>query len=212
MRAGAVTAKHLDTAQMRINIADLAGAATPADTIGGLEWYPMAFAHCRAMAWKYGTTTEVAAAVLAALSPRCRWTRNLRDAHQVLAAVQAGRGPDTVRVQTFNRNKEKAFAIARSGDTSLLTGTKITDFYAAIMARGKSAAVVDSHAFNAALGERQIIGTTSPTITNKKYGVVQEAFADIAGALGIWPAELQAICWLAWQTKLHDEGARGIWQ
>lgn len=98
-------------------------------------WYRESRRTARALARKHGCTVATAAGVIAALSPRIRWSTNVLGADHILAGGNTGPG--------FNSNVEKACRI-RDGERplSVLGGPKVTAFYRAIMG-DRDACVID---------------------------------------------------------------------
>ena len=64
--------------------------ATSQEVQLGCDWYPSALAIAGRIACKYGLRTEVAAGVIAALSPNNRWERNIVDAEAIIKCWAAG--------------------------------------------------------------------------------------------------------------------------
>ena len=87
-----------------------------------MRWYEDAHSFARDLAERYGTSVNTAAAVIAALSPRNAWERNKVDAVTIFEGLRQGLLPQDLSCATFNKNKEKAYAIAASGNTALSPG------------------------------------------------------------------------------------------
>ena len=71
-------------AQLSVNAREVVAKfqlATSQEVQYGVDWYATALKIASRIASKYGTTTEVAAGVIAALSPNNRWERNLSLIH-----------------------------------------------------------------------------------------------------------------------------------
>ena len=90
-----------------INLLTIFEEATPQEVITGMDWYHEAHELACSLRDEFGVSLDVAAGVIAALSPRSKWERNMADAGKVIAAFCQGRDPMDVPVGTFNRNKEK---------------------------------------------------------------------------------------------------------
>lgn len=177
------------------NILAVYQEATEAEKQEGISWYKEARAFCRATAKEYSVSIEVVTAVVSALSPRNKWKQNLKDTITVLEAVRKGLNPEDVKTCTFNKNKEKAFAIVREGKPSLVKkSNKTSSFFDNIKYERSESVTIDVHAFSIYHG--QVIPARS--ITDKVYSEISEAYRSVANDLGIKAYELQAITWVTW--------------
>lgn len=178
------------------NILSVYNLATEEDIAAGKAWYREARLFCRNAARQYGVTLDVTIAVLSALSPRNKWTNNLKDVHTVLAACKAGLGPECVKVGTFTRNKEKAFAIVRDNKPSLArTSNKTAAFFDNIRNPNSHEVTVDIWAFGIFFGFR----AEPSSMTDKQYETIASAYRIAAKRLGLKPYELQAITWVVFR-------------
>ena len=184
--------------------------ATDLETINGAQWYLAANRAAQIMAVRYSVTLEIAAGVIAALSPNNRWERNLLDADSMIRAYSAGvhDAADSIKVSTFNRNKIKALNIL-SGDDCLqvLGGLKVRAFYDCILA-GDSVCV-DGHAYAIWTGE-YIPTTKTPKITPKLYEAISADYRLAAVTINsilqaeYSAAQIQAITWLVWRRIIKE--------
>ena len=187
-----------------MNLLNVLEQATSQEVIEGMGWYEQAHEMARTLADQYRLSLDVVAGVIAALSPRSRWERNVVDAERMIAAYASGRDPHAVPVGTFHRNKERAIEILESGTRhGVLSGLKVCDFADSVENPTNGAVTVDSHAYNAWLGERAIRNGTGPRITPKRYRECAEAYKKVAKLYGIRPSQAQAIIWLAWK-RIHQ--------
>lgn len=186
-------------------IHQLANAAERAD---GAAWYPVA--HCIAfeLAENYGITECQAIGVLAALSPRNRWSRNVDDAEALVAAYVAA-GPEQAaltKVCTFSSNKAKAIRILETDDPTadqvraILSGPKMKEFFTCILGN-HSEVCVDGHAFCVWNGGRTSLADV-PGIGVRLRRQIKADYVAAAEQLDISPATLQAITWVAWR-RIH---------
>lgn len=184
------------------NILKVYEQATEIEKISGLNWYLLARAYCAEAAAKFNVPLDIAIAVLASLSPRNKWKQNLKDLVTVLQASSQGQGPESVRVGTFTKNKEKAFAILRENNPSLAyTSKKVRSFCHNIAYTESKEVTVDVHAFSIYMGKR-----SEPwSLTDTDYDTIASAHKIAAKKVGLRPYELQAICWVTWirLTKSH---------
>ena len=204
------------------NILATFAQATQAEIDDGFNWYANANKACKAIASKYEVPFEVSVAVVAALSPNNRWSRNLHDAELLISAYMDGEPVETVKVCTYNTMRAKAWNIllmaqgwqglanseSRIEDLRrVLKGQKITCFFDNIM--GVDTCTIDGHARNIAYGERVSLSGSKFTISKSEYAALQECYRHAANVLSmsddkripgsIKAYELQAITWVAWR-------------
>lgn len=185
-------------------IYELASAAEIAD---GMAWYGVAKSIAIVLADQYGVTTAQAVGVLAALSPRNKWTRNVIDAEQLITAYVAA-GSEQARltkVCTFGANKEKAIKILESGAETIptvleiLSGPKLREFASCIA--GLPDCCIDGHAWCIWQGSRVTLADV-PAIGVKLRREIKADYAQAAADLGLSASELQAITWVTWR-RIH---------
>jgi hypothetical protein len=127
----------------------------------GANWYPQAFASIGAIAGAYYLSARTVAGVVAALSPRNKWTRNLIDAEQLIRIYKAAglEEASQYKVCTFNRNKLKALQILDQDPTDpdrirdILNGPKLVEFYNCITGNVDEVCI-DGHAYSVWAGDR----------------------------------------------------------
>ena len=156
-------------------------AANEARIFEGEQWYREARAEARRISRRREVTLGQAAGVIAALSPRMRWSSNVRLADALCAGFEV-RG-------VFAANLAKAERIL-SGERPLdvLGGDKVRAFYRAIMAGGGKHVVLDVWMMRAA-------GWTKATLTSREYASLVEALTAAAARVGEAPANFQAVVW-----------------
>jgi hypothetical protein len=149
--------------------------------LGG-QWYREGRREARALAARHGVSVRAAAGVIAALSPRMRWSVNLTAADNLLA------GEPNERVAGYNANVVKARRIA-NGERPLdvLGGPKVRAFYRAIM--GEREEVVVDVWMARAMG-------VPPEDVSARYTELAAAVADAARAVGVPAADFQALIWV----------------
>lgn len=181
--------------------------ATAEERVAGRQWYPTAKAIAVELASRYGIPANQAVGVLAALSPRNQWSRNVQDAEAVISAfVNGGREQaEAVKTCTFGANKAKAIKILESGfDTlpailEILSGPKLREFASCIA--GLPEVCIDGHAWAIWHGERVSLKDV-PSIGVKLRRQIKADYAQVAANLGETPAAVQAVTWCAWR-RLH---------
>jgi hypothetical protein len=160
--------------------------ATPADVEAGARWYPMASAFIDILAARTGLSREHVAAVVAHLSPRTSWKRNLEGATALLTTGEApgciGANIDRARnalassapLKTFNGPKTRAFVHNLLGDEECVT--------------------VDVWAVRIALGDR---GDAEQLLARVGiYAALEYAYQLAARRVGVSPTTVQATTWV----------------
>lgn len=150
------------------------------------QWYRASKRVARRLARKHGVPLRTAAGVLAALSPRVRWSTNVAAADKLLG------GAPNEEVAGYNTNVEKARRIAKGEEPDdVLGGDKVRAFYSAIMG-DDDAAVVDVWMWRA-------IGCAPGGMS---YNDAAAALRDAAAQAGLGVADFQAVVW----THMRSEG------
>ena len=130
-------------AQLSVNAREIVAKfqlATSQEVQLGCDWYASALKIASRISSKYGVTTEVAAGVIAALSPNNRWERNIIDAENIIKCWAAG-GTDedvlAVTCCTYSTMKQKALDILTRDIpiVEILNGPKIIEFFNCITNR-----------------------------------------------------------------------------
>jgi len=173
----------------------------------GINWYPNARQIARNLADRHGIHPAEAAGVIAALSPRNRWERNVQDADALITAFQAGGAEQAMltKVCTFGANKAKAIRILTAGVLTdadvlaILSGPKLQEFYSCI--QGIADVCIDGHAYCIWAGERTGLADV-PAIGKKLRAQIKDDYQHAADELGMTAASLQAITWVAWR-RIH---------
>jgi hypothetical protein len=131
------------------------------------------------------------------LSPQNKWQTNKRDAVSLLAD-----DTNTVKVSTFNKNKEKAIAI-KNGKSPLdvLGGKKTRAFYNNILNPFcEKQVTIDRHAVRSALGlTAKNIGKYG---RNSHYDKISDAYKAVAKKYDVLVTTLQAIVWIVVRNLL----------
>ena len=191
-----------------------------ADTIReGIYWYEEAHRYAATLARAYDQPIEVAAAVIAALSPLMSWAQNTETAAYVMRRHHEG---NPAKGGALGANVAKANRIL-SGEsiTDVLgdertakSGHKVRAFYRSILTRGTdpSAVCIDRHAHALAIGTRD-----TPGLTAKRYRQVADAYRRATVILNreqpvdlrpeLTPAQVQATTWLVQRRRYWSVGA-----
>jgi hypothetical protein len=188
-------------------IAAVYSLASVAEHAQGRRWYRSAYMIADQLATAYGVTTATAAGIIAALSPRNKWERNVVDAENILKVNQLD--PDSlesVKVCTFGANKAKAIRILRDNAVTtdavltILSGPKLQEFFSCIMGID-SEVCIDGHAYSIWAGDRITLDSI-PSIGKKLRAEIKKDYREAAAQAGIEPHEMQAVTWCAWR-RLH---------
>ena len=194
----------IDHERMIYNIISVYRDADETQHAEGLLWYDNAQKAAYRIALKYDVPVYIAVAVIAALSPNNKWSRNLINADALIGAFVNGDGIDAVKVCTYNKMKQKAWDILAArpdydGAKRMLKGQKITSFFCDIM--GEFNVTIDGHARNIAYGERVSLKDDRSNIGIREYRALQAAYEAAAERLGLMPYQLQAITWRVWRDR-----------
>lgn len=177
------------------NITSVFRTALDSEREHGKSWYPIA----RFAAEKLDPEDpDRAAAVIAVLSPRLHWDRNI----QAAVDVYDGRRPGVLRA-----NSDKAFRIVNGEDPDeVVSGPKVRAFWHAIVnPADPRAIVIDRHALDIAAGKvlddeqrGKLLGRTG------SYDSVCQLYVRAAKILSkefgpLTPVEVQATTWVAWR-------------
>lgn len=168
-------------------IVDTYRRATPEQRAAGARWYGQAGALVDDLASTHGITREHAAAVVAHLSPRTPWARNVSGARRLLA--------DGTAPACLSANVDRARRALES-PTPLETfgpGAPKTSRFARNILGETDPVTVDVWAARVALGDR----ATDATL--KRVGVydaLEHAYRLAARRLDLAPSEVQATTWI----------------
>lgn len=162
---------------------------------GGL-WYPNAEDVIADLSREFAIGRPRIAAVVAVLSPRQRWRKNVEAARYALEG-EAWRGAG------YGVNRDKAAAIISGAPIEqIVGGDKVTSFWANLIG-SRTAVTIDVWAQRAALGYYH---RHQPK--RDRYRRLVEAYRAAAKVAGVPPREFQAIVWLA--TRPASEHARDM--
>jgi hypothetical protein len=189
------------------NIKAIYQLATLTEKQDGINWYPNARQIARDLADRHGIHAAEAAGVIAALSPRNRWERNVQDADSLIAAFQAGGAEQAqlTKVCTFGANKAKAIRILAAGVLTdadvlaILSGPKLQEFYSCI--QGINDVCIDGHAFCIWAANRTGLKDV-PAIGVRLRREIKADYLAAAEGLGITPSACQAITWVTYR-RIH---------
>ena len=189
----------------RSNLRVWAKRATKEQWISGMFWYSEAQSVAHTLADTYGVTPEVAAGVVSALSPNNKWERNKLDAATVLAAVETGTSPESVKVCTYNTNKLKAFDIAMGNRKVLKQSPKTFAFAQNVGNLDPNHVTIDKWHLRAMQTTAKDYKDAKTSVTPKQYRILEEETVKVAREFGLSGYEFQAIVWVTirdtWMNK-----------
>ena len=167
----------------------------------GKQWYQLANDFCKITALEYNTDALKVASVVSALSPRNRWEQNLKDAKNVFKAIKDGKTANDIKVCTFNKNKFKAFELAKGNTFITEDSPKTFNFVRNIAHLDPSAVTVDIWHLRACL--RQFKSIASAQIGKVCYNQIKALTIKKAHKLGLTGFEFQAIVWISTQNNIE---------
>lgn len=175
-------------AAMRRRILAAYDAASADDLASGLAWYRRAAHAAGTLAEGSAVSADHAAGIIAALSPRCRWSTNVAWAARMIDA--ATRGEPCPAVST-RANRAAAWRIAcGERPEAVLRGPKVSRFYRNLT--GDLAAVtVDVWAARAAEGR-----SDDRAPSGRRYALLERAYREAAAIIGRPPRDVQAAVWV----------------
>jgi len=196
-------------AQLSVNAREIVAKftlATSQEVQLGCDWYPSALAIASRISDKYGCSTEVAAGVIAALSPNNRWERNIIDAEAIIKCWAAG-GTDedilAVKCCTYTAMRQKALDILTRDIpiVEILNGAKIIEFFNCITNPVLNDVCIDGHAYSVWFGQRLTMKQV-PNIGKKLRQQIKTDYRDACQFINeelscfYTPADIQAITWV----------------
>jgi len=183
--------------------------ASQADTILGETWYARALKFAEDLSAQYNIPVETIVAVIASLSPRNRWERNMQDAESMVKVSAAGGKFDdlmSLKVCTFKTGKQKAATILSQNITNreqllaTLKGPKLQEFFNCILGDSDDVCI-DGHAYSIWVGDRIALANV-PSIGKKLRQTIKADYQEAAAILSVAPHIVQAVTWVTWK-RLH---------
>lgn len=198
--------KGTELSQHARNILAVYYRANSLDMATGLNWYKSAYELCLQIKARYShkvINLEKIAGVIAALSPRMKWSTNVEKAEQVIGGFYSGLTQAECGKGIMRANLDKAWRILE-GEKPLevLGGFKVRSFYECILEYRTNAVCIDTHAISIALGKRANEKITQKYFKSLNlYGDLVAAYREAANelAIGLEPRQLQAITWVTWR-------------
>jgi len=174
--------------------------ATDEQIKDGKRWYKESNEFCQEVAKEYNTDPLKVASVVSALSPRNRWEQNLKDAKKVFQAISEGKEANDIKVCTFNKNKFKAFELAKGNIFITEDSPKTFNFVRNIAHLCPASVTVDIWHLRACLKQFKSIGNAQ--IGKVAYNQIKALTIKKAHKLGLTGFEYQAIIWITAQNNI----------
>jgi hypothetical protein len=204
MNLSKVTTSQAERKKLRHNLRLWMKRATSDEVNHGLTWYYDAMTYSKELSNTFGVSGETAAGVISALSPNNRWSRNKHDAMQVLQAVRDGKSEYDVKVCTFDRNKSKAFAIAR-GDRKILKESPKTFAFARNVGECDTNHItIDKWHLRACQSVSVKPIKLTEFCTAKQYRIIEEETMKVAHEHGMIGYALQAVIWVTIRNRWNN--------
>ena len=180
--------------------------ATTEQIVAGADWYRDAHEVAAALAVKNDVTVDIAAGVIAALSPLNSWGSNVNLAARFLAAGGLHAG-----YLSMGLAKGRAI-LAGAPIEATLNGDKIRNFYRSIITEGAEGVCIDRHAYSLAANTR-LPESGMPNLKGKRYEAVADCYRHAAKILSreyataFTAAQVQSVTWTQWRRMWWAEGA-----
>ncbi len=166
-------------------------SATPEQLAEGADWYHNAHGLAASLDPK---NPRRAAGVIAALSPRLSWAKNVELAGRVYAEGRAS--------GVLGRSRRAADAFFQGSDPlDVLGGPKVRAFFTLINdPEDPKTVCIDRHAIDVALGVKLDDRSRPALHRGDAYERFCRAYRRAAAHLGCLPSTAQASTWLAWRA------------
>lgn len=182
------------------NIKAAYNAADAQQLSDGRQWYARARAFAVELSRAYGYSVEQMCALIAVTSPSVSWAAQLKYSAPLIEAII--RGDDTLPGPFYGANKEKARRILEGEPVErVVSGEKVSAFFANIYDRHSDVVTVDRHALRVALCEdlspeecKALLGKSSRTRL-----MVLAAYHLAAQELGELAYVVQAVTWVVYR-------------
>lgn len=169
----------------------------------GIRWYSAMRTEAARRANALGATTlEGYLRVVAILSPRLPWDKNLEYADAVVSGWQAGLDWAQIRTGAFNRNQKRAYESLADPEFKFpATAPKISNFYLNLLHGGGDNVTIDTWMVRAIYAHPNIpaLPMTAteevPSLTKAQYARVAICLAEVADRHGVQSAQAQAVIW-----------------
>lgn len=180
--------------------------ATDSDIESGSRWYLLNGQAIVDMAYGFDVSVDTAAAVVAHLSPRLQWARNI-----VLAANVLGNGSTKGIMKQSLKNAQRA--LDSDAPLTTLRGNKVRNFAANLLGDAE-AVTVDVWAarvafglgkgFKSTVGESETVKPETLLARKGVYDAIADAYREAAHRVGVEPSTMQATTWIVARNGRAD--------
>ena len=176
------------------NLDHLFNLATKDEILEGMQWYKDAHNFAKDLSNKTNIHPYKIASIISILSPRNKWERNLVDTTNLCNAWIEGKGPNDIKVCTFNTNKFKAFNVLNDKQIINDKSLKTYNFVNNIAYLCPSSITIDIWHLRACFNK--MIKINSATIGRLAYEQIKQLTLNKSKKLGLKGYEFQAIIWI----------------
>lgn len=176
--------------------------ASSDDIKNGLNWYKQANLEIQKISNLTNIDVFKVAAVVSCLSPRNKWSNNIKDALKVCEAYKYNLGPNDIKVSTFNINKFKAFNVLNNTTSITIDSLKTYNFVNNIAYLHPYFLTVDIWHLRACFKDN--ININSAAIGKIAYEQIKRLTINKAKKLNLYGYQFQAIIWLSAQTYFKN--------
>ncbi len=197
--------KKLNTYQLKKiskNLDHFFNIATNQNIKDGIQWYKKANHEAKKISKKHKIDVYLVAQVISALSPRNKWSQNIKDADKVCEAYILGLHPEDIKVCTFHTNKFKAFNILANNTSITDKSLKTFNFVNNIAYLNDDFLTVDIWHLRACFNN--MIKINNASIGRLAYDQIKQLTIKKANKLGLKGFQYQAIIWLSTQNNLNQ--------
>lgn len=203
--AGRHVTDHVKGIKMKKRLESYINNASLETIDNGMKWYDDANKYCQNISDSYSVSIELVASVVAALSPRNRWSRNLIDAENVISHFF--KGTDLKSVGTFGKMLQKAVLLCNESlkhdeRLSILNGRKIQSFYSNIL--GHSDKVTIDTWIDLAYSGKYKPTKKRANLTLTRYKKIENDLLKLSKKYKVEAYRLQAIIWLEFQRQVNN--------
>lgn len=191
--------RQLDINKIECRLSPLLHSASIDQLYNGYHWYGNAHDIVNIISARSGLSIERVCAIVAVLSPRNKWSKNIADAIAVIF------DDDDHGFSTYGRNVDKAYAILNGEPiVNHLKGQKVTRFYKLLLNPFDGHTVcIDTWSLMAALGF-DVGDKRLNSFTPNNYALIATAYRNVAKRHKLLPCQAQAIIWVVIRESYYD--------
>ena len=176
--------------------------ATKKDIKNGLNWYKKANHEALNIANKYNLNIYDVCQVISCLSPRNKWSQNIKDTDKVCDAFKIGLHPNDIKVCTFHTNKFKAFNVLNNNTNITNNSLKTFNFVNNIAYLNNDFLTIDIWHLRSCFKDN--IKINNAAIGKLAYQQIKHLTIKKANKLNLKGFQFQAILWLSTQRYFNN--------